>query len=56
VKLAAAEVGELGSPSGVDERISYWEEYNGMWAPSRFLQRVKENWKRARQAISRMGD
>lgn len=40
------------SAGGLDERISYWEEFNGRWAPSKFLSRVLGNWNRAKENIS----
>ncbi len=30
------------------QKESYWEEASGRWAPSIFLQRIQENWNRAR--------
>ena len=32
----------------ITQKEAYWEEVNGRWAPSDFLQRIKDNWDRAR--------
>ncbi|HRZ86707.1 MAG TPA: tetratricopeptide repeat protein [bacterium] len=38
------------------EKTTYWDEYNGRWAPSQFISRVKMNWEAAKEQIERAGD
>lgn len=37
-----------GKPGEILERESYWQEVNGKWGPTAFMERIKDNWNRAR--------
>ena len=37
-----------GKPGEITEKELYWQEVNGKWGPTAFLERIKDNWERAR--------
>jgi Tfp pilus assembly protein PilF len=41
-------VSRFATEEGQFEKGLYWEEVKGRWAPSEFLQRIRDNWNRAK--------
>jgi hypothetical protein len=56
VTLAVVVQNEAAEEGEWREKTASWDEFNGRWAPSKFMNRIRINWESAKQRMRNGGD